>query len=444
MKRARLVATSAALLALPLVAQEPRGVVLPEVACRGARDCHYALFLPSGYSSERRWPVVLAFAPDARGAVPVELLHPAAERLGYIVVGSNDSRNGPLEPILHAQEALWKEVRDRFAVAPRRFVAAGFSGGARAALHLALQHEEDFVGVISAGAFFDDEETLPKRCRLAFYGLVGRDDLALDEFNRADSLMTDLAVVHWIEVFAGGHEWPPAPRLAAGLDFLQLAAMRAGRLPEDDVFAAGVLASRLATAAGLETAGRPWEAWREYRQAAASFPGSEGGRMAAREAARLAGGPAVRSRVEEEGRFSSLLATLRRPADQESFLAAWRELTRLADGGRATAARARQARLLLPNNLATLGLSAVERRDFVCARRFGDLLERLEVHGALAAYNAACLLARLGRKAEAVAMLRRAVDEGFADAGQLARDSDLVSLRHDPAFRELLDRLRGK
>ena len=46
-----------------------------------------------------------AFDPGARGKLPVELMKDAAERFGYIVVGSNNSRNGSWKIEAEAAEA---------------------------------------------------------------------------------------------------------------------------------------------------------------------------------------------------------------------------------------------------------------------------------------------------------------------------------------------------
>lgn len=54
-------------------------------------------------------------------------------------------------------------------------------------------------------------------------------------------------------------------------------------------------------------------------------------------------------------------------------------------------------------------------------------------------YNAACACALLGRPDDAVAWLERAVDAGFEDRDQLARDTDLDSLRPDPRFTAIAD-----
>ena len=79
----------------------------------------YALYLPSTYAPDRAWPLLMAFDPSAEGAIPVKLFREAAEKYGYIVVGSNNSRNGPTRPSAEAFDALWRDVHTRFRVDDR-------------------------------------------------------------------------------------------------------------------------------------------------------------------------------------------------------------------------------------------------------------------------------------------------------------------------------------
>jgi len=60
----------------------------------------------------------------------------AAERYGYIVLGSNNSRNGPWKPESEAADAMLQDAQKRFAVDLKRIYFAGFSGGARVARSL--------------------------------------------------------------------------------------------------------------------------------------------------------------------------------------------------------------------------------------------------------------------------------------------------------------------
>ncbi len=53
-------------------------------------------------------------------------------------------------------------------------------------------------------------------------------------------------------------------------------------------------------------------------------------------------------------------------------------------------------------------------------------------------YNLACSLALVGQRAEAIAALRHALQQGYADFEHLDQDSDLDALRDEPAFVAIL------
>lgn len=58
-----------------------------------------------------------------------------------------------------------------------------------------------------------------------------------------------------------------------------------------------------------------------------------------------------------------------------------------------------------------------------------------------ALYNAACAYSLLGDRARAIEYLSLAIDAGFKDSAQLAKDTDLDSLRNDAEFRRLAARV---
>ncbi|MGA7992920.1 MAG: hypothetical protein WCC53_15905 [Thermoanaerobaculia bacterium] len=54
-------------------------------------------------------------------------------------------------------------------------------------------------------------------------------------------------------------------------------------------------------------------------------------------------------------------------------------------------------------------------------------------------YNAACALARAGKKAEAFDTLQKALEEGYDDPRHMAKDDDLEALHGEKRFTQLLD-----
>ena len=56
-------------------------------------------------------------------------------------------------------------------------------------------------------------------------------------------------------------------------------------------------------------------------------------------------------------------------------------------------------------------------------------------------YDAACAAALEGQKAEALTWLERVAEAGFAESNHMKTDPDLASVREDPAFARILERV---
>ena len=137
----------------------PLGVVIPKVVTIAKPDQSYALYLPTSYSLAKRRPIVYVFDPGARGSTPVELMKDAAERYGYIVVGSNNSRNGSWPIESEAAQVMFQDTHGRFPIDPRRVYLFGHSGGAGFALQMGCLESRYFAAVaIHAGSFIEGEE----------------------------------------------------------------------------------------------------------------------------------------------------------------------------------------------------------------------------------------------------------------------------------------------
>jgi predicted esterase len=238
---ASLLATAAAAAAQDSMA---RGVVVDPVTCAEDPAQSYALFLPSTYSPDRGWSLLVAFHPAARGRQMAEKYRAAAERYGYIVAASNNARNGPHAISAAAAQAVGADVGRRFAIDPKRIYLTGFSGGARVALSLALANPA-IAGVIASGAGYPDN-TPRRQVSFAIFATAGAEDFNYLEMREMDRALSS---PHYLTVVPGGHTLPPDEVAMDAIEWLEIEAMASGRRGRDDELARSIMEKRRARAA---------------------------------------------------------------------------------------------------------------------------------------------------------------------------------------------------
>lgn len=250
----------------------PAGVVVPAVVASKQPEQSYALYLPSNYSAEKRWPIVYSFDPGARGGMPVELMKDAAGRYGYVVVGSNNSRNGSWKIEAEAADAMIKDTHARLSIDDRRIYFAGFSGGARAAVQIA-QICKCAAGVFLHGAGFHPLAFSSKEAPFVVFSAVGTYDFNYPELVHTGEELEQMKYAHFWRSFAGPHQWAPAEVMDEALAWFRLQAMKSGHENRDDSFVASQAARETERARALEQSGDLYAARREYRQAVEMLAG---------------------------------------------------------------------------------------------------------------------------------------------------------------------------
>jgi Zn-dependent protease len=81
--------------------------------------------------------------------------------------------------------------------------------------------------------------------------------------------------------------------------------------------------------------------------------------------------------------------------------------------------------------------------QFDASARLGEAMLGAGTTEPIVAYNTACAHARAGRRDRAFAWLGRAVDLGFSDLNLLADDPDLATVRADPRYALIRNRITG-
>lgn len=436
----------------------PSGTVVPKVVTIAKPDQSYALYLPTSYSAQQRWPIVYVFDPSARGSAPIDLMKDAAERYGYIVVGSNNSRNGSWAIESEAAQAMLQDAHKRFAVDPRRMYFAGFSGGARVAANIA-QMCKCAAGLFLNGAGFQPQAPSPNETAFAVFAAVGNYDFNYPEVMQTDDELEKLGYPHAFRRFSGPHQWAPASVMDEALAWFRLQAMKSARESPDESFVTAQAALESERARTLEQSGDLYSARKEYRQAAETFAGlTDAAALRARGQA-LENDKAVREGAKREkqefedqlrytSEISSGLAALQESQAQRPEILANLE-QRISDLRMRTEHEKREEKLrVLKRVLAGVTVQAVEtglvfldRKEVRQAHDYFELGLAAAPDSAWALSNAAVCRALEGDRKGAMAALRHARNATQDPAHFVAWLKDepaFEGLRSNPDFSALL------
>ena len=211
-----------------------KGKVISDVKCKNDFTQSYSLYIPSNYSEDKKCPIVYAFDAHGKGLIPVELFKENAEKYGYIIIGSNNSKNGtPWNITSEIYDTLYSDTHQRFSIDNTRIYTAGFSGGSRVASSIALI-KGSITGVIGCGAGFPSLDQAPAQ-KFAFFGIAGKEDFNLNELTSLDSSLEISGFSHYLEVFDGKHEWPFKAIVNDAFLWLELNAMKDKLKPMNNV-----------------------------------------------------------------------------------------------------------------------------------------------------------------------------------------------------------------
>jgi predicted esterase len=441
----------------PAPVTAPVGTLVPNIACVSDPTQTYTLYLPPGYTTDRRWPALLIFDPRGRSEHAAELFRPAAEAYGWILLSSDNTRSdGPMAPNHRALAALWPEVSWRYSTDPRRLYAAGFSGGA----HFAWMLGRGTGGL--AGVIGSSGRRLPEFLEgtdFAMFGTAGTMDFNYRGMLAVDELLAGQGNPHRFEVFDGSHQWLPPDLAMTAVGWLEFEAMKSGRRAVDPEMVERLFVEDLAAARELEAADHLVDAERRYEAIARTFDGLRPVDVVRAAAQRLADSSVFKAARDEQDHWLryeegylkelfGLAAELREwiaPVPLAKALQRLRisQLRQWADG---ESVRAVTARRLLAT--AFTQTSFYLMRDFFAAEDFHRAALVLEIaitirpDDARSWYNLACARARARRTGPALDALETAIDLGFDRHSQIENDSDLESLRGHKRLHELLSRTR--
>ncbi|HZE62454.1 MAG TPA: hypothetical protein VE056_01175 [Pyrinomonadaceae bacterium] len=437
--------------------QWPRGEIVESVACKSDLQQSYALYLPSQYTPDKKWPMLYAFDPGARGKLPVSLFKDAAEKFGFIVVGSNNSKNGI--QVAGLIQTLWADTHARFAIDENRVYTTGFSGGARVALATALAYQGAVAGVIACSAAFPGNA--PPLPGLAFvvFATTGTEDFNFPEMQQLKRKLDGVGISNHLEVFQGGHDWAPADLCAQAIAWLEIEAMKKGTRAKDEALIDQLLKERTSKAHDYETGGKSYEAYLEYQSLTADFKDLRDTKELAANAERLAAIKEIKTAIKNERgeekrqrdletKLQTLLGQLQ---DQTTYADAFAELKSVVSD---LTRKSEDTKDITQQRVARRALQAVFVQVFEAANGLGlaknytGAAEKLEIAALLKPknprlfYELAIAYARAGNKSKAISALGRAIENGFTDLAKIEQTQEFDPLRNETGYKKLVTGLK--
>ena len=471
---------TASLLSNEQTSEIPRGKIIENLVCLTDATQSYALYLPSSYTPAREWPILYAFDPGARGQIPVERFKEAAEKYGWIVAGSNNSRNGAFQPSVDAWNVIVKDTHDRLAIDDARVYVTGFSGGARLAIYFAARCRDCVAGVIASGAGLPAGTPSSALPRLAIFMTTGIDDFNFPEVKTLDDELAKAGATYQTKVFAGRHEWPPPSVAREAVEWLELQAMKSGKRDRDAALIEAVWLRETERARSLEASKQLLEAYQAYRDLSETFGGLRDVTEINKKVTSLKDDREVKAAARDElqqltkqreletqirgllfargksddgdnaerERIPNLENPRDEPLDPKTRLQVI--LARLQKSAKDTSdtGERRIARRVLDGvfvGLIERGLNLLEpQKRYNEAAQFFKLATEVNPERAGAFFYLAWAHAANGDKKKSLQALKTAVDKGFTDLAAIADNKAFDSIHNDPQYQQVIEILKNK
>jgi dienelactone hydrolase len=426
----------------------PLGQVIDSVACADDASETYALYLPSAYTPSKRWPIIYAFDPGARGKIPVKLYKDAAERYGYIVAGSNNSQNFAMAEASKAANAVWRDTHLRLSLDERQTYTSGFSGGARVAGLVALRCPQcKIASVIANGAGYPNTGGPHQKDSFLYFFSIGNQDFNWPEVMTARREREENGEAYRVREFPGPHQWAPPEVLEDAVEWIHLKAMQAGAQPQDPAFIERAYKRMQGEAVDAEKRGHAIAQLNAYRSLVSDFGGFKDVKEYEEKLTSLKKSAALKQALKKEhteitdqdvltGEVASKIAELA-DADSEARLTLATDIsgamTRLKSQGEHSKSEPKGLVMLRAfNTLWAQGIEAgqAELADITPQEPWPSLL-LAETHAAM------------GDRKIAIKAVRESIKRGLKNPEVLEKDGNLQSLRSDPEFQRIVGELKA-
>ncbi|HVX50970.1 MAG TPA: hypothetical protein VHB48_12475, partial [Chitinophagaceae bacterium] len=237
------------------------GKITNPVVCNADATQSYAVYVPVRGNSQPL-PVIYMFDPHGDGALPLTKYRQLADVYGFILVGSNNSKNGnDWATTGNIWNNLYTDTQKKLKINGNRVYTCGFSGGAKVAGYIALEYSMVKSVIANSAALPDGIGAA--NYNFGFTGIAGTGDMNMTALAGFCKSLDNTTTRHRMLLFDGKHEWAPATTMQLAFEGLQLEAMQQGLMAKDDQLVARLAAQGRQKINALSNAGR-WINAKQY------------------------------------------------------------------------------------------------------------------------------------------------------------------------------------
>ena len=426
------------------------GKILNPVVCSSNPALSFALYLPSTYSPEKKYPSICFFDPHADGKLSVEKYKDLAEKYGFIIACSNNSHNGIIgTKMVEIYTSFFGDIQNRLSVDFKRLYVGGFSGGSRIASSVLLK-ENGYSGLISCGAGWMKVKD-PLQNKFAFIGFAGNEDFNLTELRTLNSQLDSKTIPHTLVEFEGKHEWPPAEIMENAFIWFEFDAMKKKDIPKNDSLISDFIAESVKEIKGLESKKEWYKLYNTYTTLILFTEGLADNSSYKKASESLSEKEEMKNAMKvlqdlyiKEEQLKQEYSGYLQSKDKLWWKAETEKIKSTIKNDTDKNIRAMYKRLLSYLSLMVFSNAsgALRFNELQGAAHFILLYKLIDPENPEHAYLSALFYARQNNTKEAITSLKDALKLGYKDYARMMAEKDFVSMQQNVEFIEIAEKIK--
>ena len=423
------------------IAKIEAGKITNSVKCEHNYNVTYSVYLPSTKNKTKLFPVIFAFDPQGDGSLPVKLYSSLAEKFGFILIGSNNSKNGQnLDEVFTLFADLLTDIKNQLPVDTNNLYTLGFSGGARVAAMLPLTKFNIKAAICCSAGI--DPSIISGNEPISYVFVTGTEDMNYLEVKQSFEEIQKKSIACNFILFDGKHKWAPEEAMNDAFLYLSLKTLRQKSIASDTLIVNNYVQITTKKAIAESDLTKKVYILKQLIANLKQFKSTENFENNIKQ---------IESLSAYKVKYKSTLAIEAEEEKMqkkyaESFTSkdiTWwqKQIENLNKQAKSTSKERSQLSIRLKNYISLVAFSttssALQSNNEINAENYVKIYKMVDPENPDMFYLTACLLSTEGEVDSAVEMLYKAIEKGFTDVSRLQKDPMLELVRMSESYQKL-------